>query len=111
MADTNPEQKQDQRQGAATHWVVIATSLAALGLGWWQLSSEPPAVERLRLSPQACLANCQGSQTDCVLACEGRSPCEEQCLGQGRRCADGCRREPPPVTAPAPGTARDAGHR
>jgi hypothetical protein len=47
-------------------------------------------VARAALTPQGCVTECQSRQTDCILACEGRVPCERQCLAAGKACEQRC---------------------
>jgi hypothetical protein len=50
----------------------------------------PPEVAHAALTPQGCVTECQSRQTDCILACEGRVPCERQCLAAGKACERRC---------------------
>ena len=47
--------------------------------------------ERLPLSPQECVTECQARQTDCIQDCEGRIPCEKECVTVGEGCVARCR--------------------
>jgi hypothetical protein len=45
--------------------------------------AEPASVQR-------CNTECQGTFTDCVLACDGDVPCEQRCQVEVTRCVEAC---------------------
>ncbi len=65
-----------------------------------------PASDRLALSPQNCNTECQARQTDCILDCDGRVPCEAECTREGEACVARCRQrekdagKAPPASPP-----------
>lgn len=74
--------------------LLLGLAAAALGLALWLGRGARTSAERFALSPQACNTECQRQQTDCVLACEGRLPCERRCIEQGQACVKRCRQPP-----------------
>src|SRR5690606_8685081 len=74
--------------------LLLGLAAAALGLALWLGRGARTSAERFALSPPACNTECQRQQTDCVLACEGRLPCERRCIEQGQACVKRCRQPP-----------------
>jgi hypothetical protein len=72
---------------------LLGLSLAAavlVGLAIW--FGETPASQRFALSPQQCNTECQRRQTDCILDCDGKVPCERRCTETGKACVQRCLR-------------------
>jgi hypothetical protein len=54
---------------------------------------------------QQCNTACQSRMTDCLLACDGRRPCEEECKRKAVGCVEVCTSDagpPAPPSAPPP---------
>jgi hypothetical protein len=118
-----PEEQQrwQTRLGSLPPWwpVAVLGALAAAVLLWaWHGGPVPPLrtgspqagtvhTERLPLSPQECVTECQARQTDCIQECDGHIPCERACVSTGTECVARCRQPgdagaKPPAATPAP---------
>jgi hypothetical protein len=70
---------------------VVAGATLLVGL-WLALGGSAPGSAHYALSPQDCTTECQSRQTDCILDCDGKVPCESQCTRVGMACVERCRR-------------------
>jgi hypothetical protein len=92
----------------------IVTALAGLaviaGFSLWLVDApiEPTQQQQLALTPQECVTECQSRQTDCVLNCEGRDPCQQRCTPAAEVCVKACVKDPS-VKDPSVKDPSDAG--
>jgi hypothetical protein len=97
------------RTSTALGMAIVAGVTLLVGL-WLAGDDSAPGSVRRALSPQNCTTECQSRQTDCILDCDGRVPCERQCTEVGTACVERCRR-PDAGAGGAGGAGGSAGRR
>lgn len=103
------------RTASSVVWrVALAIGGAVIVGGMVQWVWGAPETTQLSLTPQECVTACQTDQTDCILGCEGRKPCQKRCRELAKTCVQPClpKKVLPSKREPLPGRksrATDAG--
>lgn len=90
---------------------LLGLTVAATLAGLWLWLNPSPVSQRFALSPQQCNTECQRRQTDCILACDGKVPCERRCTETGMACVARCLHAPDAGSAGGGGRGGAAGRR
>jgi len=77
-------------------WAVVLGFSGAIVA--WLIAGGDPLETEARASTQQCNTACQTKMTDCILACDGFLPCEQDCKKRVVTCVDICSSD----AAPAP---------